>query len=45
MRRAVVLLLIPVVLASNALAADVRVNEFIRENGGLVCVTDTFDPI
>lgn len=38
------MLLISVVLAGNALAADIRVNEFVRRGGGLVCVTDTFSP-
>ncbi len=38
------LLFIWVVLVSNTLAADIRMNEFRRSGGGLVCVTDTFKP-
>lgn len=38
------LLFISVVLVGNALAADIRVNEFTRRGSGLVCITDTFKP-
>src|SRR5579863_2427552 len=38
------MLLISVILAGNALAADIRVNEFVRRGGGLACVTDTASP-
>ncbi len=37
------LLLISAMLATETLAADTRVNEFMRRDGGLVCVTDTFN--
>ena len=33
-----------IILVGNTLAADIRVNEFTRKGGGLVCVTDTFKP-